>query len=96
MSPEEFARTPDEVRNEFRRLQRCQQAYEALDRLLPEGSPLGYQVSGALATIRWLCGKGPALSDCLEDMLRYAVQDLRHMAARGQAQIDAESLFEDG
>jgi hypothetical protein len=73
-----FARTPDEVSREAARLRRFRLAYEKLVELVPNDSPLGYEATGALAIIDWLLSEyAPALSDCLEDVLRYGLKELR-------------------
>jgi len=72
-----FARTPEEVSREAARLRRFMVAYEKLIELVPDGSPLGSQAAGAVNIIDWLFNDSePALSDCLEDVLRYGLKEL--------------------
>ena len=72
-----FARTPDEVSQEAARLRRFRLAYEKLIELVPNDGPLGHEAAGALAIIDWLFGANePALSDCLEAVLRYGLKEL--------------------
>lgn len=72
-----FARTPDEVSTEAARLRRFMVAYEKLAELVPNDGPLGHEAVGALAVIDWLFSDSePALSDCLEAVLRYGLKEL--------------------
>lgn len=77
MNDRTFARTPDDVSTEAARLRRFMLAHETLLKLRPNGSPLGPEAAGALAVIEWLFNDSePALSDCLEDVLRYGLVEI--------------------
>ncbi len=72
-----FARTPAAVSTEAARLRRFMVAYEKLIELVPDGSPLGQQAAGAVNVIDWLFNDSePALSDVLEDVLRYGLVEI--------------------
>ena len=72
-----FARTPDEVSREAARLRRFLLAIGKLDELIRDDSPLGRETVGALTVIEWLLDEHePALSDCMEDVLRYGLKEL--------------------
>ena len=72
-----FARTPEEVSREAARLRRFLLAIGKLDELIGDDSPLGRETAGALAVIEWLLDEQePALSDCMEDVLRYGLKEL--------------------
>lgn len=80
----EFVRSPDEVRDELARLRRFLAAWEKLEEMVPNDSPLGQQAAGAVAALCWLLDESDAaLSDCLEDVLRYGLRELGEMRRGG-------------
>lgn len=85
MTAPTIARTAAEVAEEGQRLTRFRQAYAALTELLPaDGGPLGNEASGGETVVDWILGEGPALSDSLEDVLRWGVKEaLRSRTAKG-------------
>ena len=77
MNEPTIARTPAEISLEAARLRRFMVAYEKLIELVPDGSPLGQQAAGAVNVVDWLFNDSePALSDCLEAVLRYGLAEI--------------------
>ena len=84
MTEPALARTPADISREAARLRRFMVAYEKLIELVPDGSPLGQQAAGAVNVIDWLFNDSePALSDVLEDVLRYGLVEIGRQRRRG-------------
>jgi len=84
MTDPTFARTTEEVSREAARLRRFMVAYEKLIEMVPDGSPLGQQAAGAVNVVDWLFNDSePALSDCLEAVLRYGMKEIASQRRKG-------------